>query len=192
MRFAILSCVALLFAVFHSGLAFGQVSTPQAAVAQQGVATEWEARKNIDELKLKAVSVLPVLERFDAAKWRSAGAPEAYLGQMEGAKRQLQSVVRALEELRQSPEKLSVALEIFLRFQALQNMLEATVEAARKYENAGDADLLQEKLSEVAPPRDRFQGYMLDLASERDKQLEVLLKEAQRCRVEINRPPVKK
>lgn len=71
-------------------------------------------------------------------------------------------------------------------------MLEATVEAARKYENAGDADLLQEKLSEVAPPRDRFQGYMLDLASERDKQLEVLLKEAQRCRVEINRPPVKK
>lgn len=180
------------FAFFHPALVFGQPLTAQSGVAPQGVAPEWDARKNIDELKLKAVSVLPVLERFDAAKWRSAGAPEAYLGQMEGAKRQLQSVARALEELRQTPEKLSVALEIFLRFQALQNMLEATVEAARKYESAGDADLLQEKLSEVAPSRDRFQSYMLDLASERDKQLEVLLKEAQRCRVEMNRPAVKK
>jgi hypothetical protein len=183
--------LALRFAL-PLGFAFFAVSVLGQRVQTEGVQTEWDARKNIDELKLKALSVPPVLERFDVAKWRAAGAPEAYIGQLDGAKRQLVSTAQALQELRQTPEKLSVALEIFLRLQALQNMLDATVEAARKYESPEAADLLQEKLSEIAPSRDRFQSYMLDLASERDKQLEVLLKEAQRCRVEVNRPPVKK
>lgn len=155
----------------------------------QGVPTEWEARKKIDALTTSVGEVETALGRLDAERWRKALAPDAYLEQLDSAKRQLGSSKAALAELRENPEKLSIAFEIFLRFESLDFMLNSVREAARKYEEAATADDFEAKIGASMGARDQFRTYLLDLAKERDAQHEVLLKEAQRCRTEVNAPP---
>lgn len=154
----------------------------------QGVATEWEARKQIEELKLQLLKIPTELNKLDTKRWLAAGAPGAYLDDLENSRRQLNSLGQALDELRQTPEKLAVALEILLRMSATDESLRIVVEAVRKYENPAVADLLEAKMGETMVAKDKFRRYLIDLAGERDRQLEVLLKEAQRCRTESNMP----
>lgn len=155
----------------------------------QGVPTEWEARKKVDALSTSVTEVESALGRLDAERWQKAMAPEAYLEQLQGAKRQLASSKQALVELRENPEKLSTAFEIFLRLEALDFMLQSVREAARKYEEAAVADEFEAKIGGSVGARDQFRTYLLDLAKERDAQFAVLLKEAQRCRGELNAVP---
>jgi len=155
----------------------------------QGVPTEWEARKKIDALSASVADVEAALGKLDVERWKKALAPDAYLEQLESAKRQLGSSKAALSELRESPEKLSTAFEIFLRFEALDFMLNSVREAARKYEDGAAADDFEAKIGASLGARDQFRTYLLDLAKERDAQYAVLLKEAQRCRTEVNAPP---
>ncbi len=161
----------------------------QSNTQSQGVPTEWEARKKIDVLSSSVADVEAALGKLDVDRWRKALAPDAYLEQLESAKRQLASSKAALSELRESPEKLSTAFEIFLRFEALDFMLNSVREAARKYEDAAAADDFEAKIGASLGARDQFRTYLLDLAKERDAQYAVLLKEAQRCRTEVNAPP---
>jgi hypothetical protein len=160
-----------------------------ATLFAQGVPTEWEARKKIDVLSASVGEVEGTLGRLDVERWKKALAPDAYLEQLESAKRQLVSSRQALAELRENPEKLSTAFEIFLRFESLDFMLNSVREAARKYENPEVADDLEAKLGASLGSRDQFRNYLLDLAKERDAQFAVLVKEAQRCRTEVNAPP---
>ncbi len=155
----------------------------------QGVPTEWEARKKIDALGASVSDVEGALGRLDAERWKKASAPDAYVEQLDSAKRQLASSRQALAELRENPEKLSTAFEIFLRFESLDFMLNTVREAARKYETPEAADDLEAKLGASLGSRDQFRAYLLDLAKERDAQFAVLVKEAQRCRAEVNVPP---
>lgn len=155
----------------------------------QGVPTEWEARKKIDALSAGVAEIDGAVGRLDVERWKKALAPDAYLEQLESAKRQLASSRQAIAELRESPEKLSTAFEIFLRFEALDFMLQSVREAARKYEEAASADEFEAKIGASMGARDQFRTYLLDLAKERDAQHAVLLREAQRCRTELNAPP---
>jgi ribosomal protein L16 Arg81 hydroxylase len=158
----------------------------------QGVPTEWEARKKIDELSARVADVETALSLLDLERWKKAEAPGAYAEQYEAAKRQMASARQAMQELRESPERLATAFEIFLRFEAVDHMLDSVREAARKYDDTAAADALEAKLGATLTARDRFRTYLLDLAKERDAQYAVLVKEAQRCRTEVNTPPAPK
>jgi hypothetical protein len=157
-----------------------------------GITAEWETRGHLDELRQQLSLLAPSLEKLSPTRWSEAGAPAAYASQLASAKQQLQSTFRAIEELKQSPERLSVALEIFLRFTSLESSLASVVTAVRRYETAEVADRLEATLAESAAPRDRFRNYVLEVAAERDKQAEVLRREAQRCREVTNAPGARK
>lgn len=164
------------------------VSSWAQSASSPGIATEWEARKQIDELKTQLAKVPAQLDQLNPKAWQAAGAPGAYLDELEGSRKQLRSLGQALDELRQTPEKLAVALEIYLRLNATDESLRVVVEAVRKYESAAVADQLEAKLGETGAAKEKFRVYLLDLAGERDRQLDVMQKEAQRCRTEANLP----
>ncbi len=154
----------------------------------QTVATEWEARKQISELNTATSAIESELAALDAQKWRDAGAVPAYLEQLDSSIRQLASARAAMRELEANPDKLGTAFEIFLRFESLDHLFDSVKEAARKYEDSSVADRLEAKIGAAFTHRDHFRSYLLDLAKERDKQFEVLSKEAQRCRLESSLP----
>ena len=97
----------------------------------QGVPAEWNTRQQLDDLKAKFEAIGPELSRVDLKRWRETGVPEAYLSQFESIQSQLKSLTLAVADLRQAPEKMSVALEIFLRFDALDSMQRPVMEAER-------------------------------------------------------------
>lgn len=154
----------------------------------QGIPAEWNARQQLDELKVRYEAIPSELSKVDLDRWRREGVAVAYLSQFESIQTQLKSLTLAIADLRQSPEKLAIALEIFLRFDSLDSMQRSVMEAVRKYETQVLADSIESKFVETAVARNQFRNYMLDLASNRDRELEVLIQEAQRCRVEKNTP----
>lgn len=154
----------------------------------QGIPAEWNARQQLDELKSRFEAISPELSKIDLNRWRSEGVAVAYLSQFESIQTQLKSLTLAIADLRQSPEKLAIALEIFLRFDSLDSMQRSVMEAVRKYETQALADLIESKFVDTAVARNQFRSYMLDLAANRDRELDVLVQEAQRCRVEKNMP----
>ena len=173
---------------------FGTVVYAQGVYAQ-GIPAEWNVRQQLEDLKTRFAAISPELDKIDLNNWRSRGVAVAYLSQFESIQAQIKSLTLALEDLRQTPEKLSIALEIFLRFDSLDSMQRSVMEAVRKFETPEIGDRIEARFVESAPARDRFRNYLLDLASLRDRENEVLLKEAQRCRVEKNSPappPAKK
>ncbi len=154
----------------------------------QGIPAEWNARQQLDELKTRFEAIPPELSKVNLDRWRSEGVAVAYLNQFESIQAQLKSLSLAITDLRQSPEKLAIALEIFLRFDSLDSMQRSVMEAVRKYETQALADGIESKFVDTAVARNQFRSYMLDLAANRDRELDVLLQEAQRCRVEKNSP----
>ena len=61
-------------------------------------------------------------------------------------------------------------------------MLMSLEEGLRKYQSAADAEALASLAAENGANRERFRQYLTTLAAEREKQLEVMDREAQRCR----------
>ncbi len=157
-------------------------------LAAQGVAPEWDARKQLDDLKSTLAAIAPEFDKLSLNLWREANAPEAYFSQLDSAKRQIPSLVAAIDELRLSPDRLSTAVEIFLRFDALDQMQRTLMEAIRKYDTPTAADAIEARFVANAPARDRFRRYLVDLAADRDRQFDILSREAQRCRTEANLP----
>lgn len=159
------------------------------AVWGQGIPPEWKVRAQLDELKARFEAISPALEKVNLQRWKEDGAPSAYLDQFTSIQQQLKSLSLAIADLRQTPEKLSVALEIFLRFDSLDAMQRAVMEAVKKFEAVELADEIEARFVESAPARNQFRNYLLELATLRDSEHAVLQHEAERCRVEKNAPP---
>jgi hypothetical protein len=158
------------------------------AVHAQGIPAEWSVRQQLVDLKTKFEAIPPELSKVDINRWKNDGVAVAYLSQFESIQVQLRSLALAIEDLSKTPEKLSIALEIFLRFDSLDSMQRSVMEAVRKNEKPEIADAIEAKFVESAPARNNFRTYLLDLASNRDREFDVLLTEAQRCRVDKNAP----
>lgn len=158
------------------------------AVQAQGIPAEWNARQQLTDLKARFAAIQPELGRIDLNRWKSQGVAVAYISQLESIQAQLKSLTLAIDDLSRTPEKLSIALEIFLRFDSVDAMQRSIMEAVRKYEPAETADAVEARFVESAPARNTFRAYLLDLATLRDREYDVLLNEAQRCRVDKNVP----
>ncbi len=61
-------------------------------------------------------------------------------------------------------------------------MLQSLVEGIRRYQNPALADLLAGVAAEGGTDRERFQQFIVKLASEREQMLGIMDHEAQRCR----------
>ena len=109
---------------------------------------------------------------------------------MQSAKDQAGAISAGAKALAGNPEKLSSSLELFFRLQGLETMLGSLAEAMRKYQSPADAQALIALDAQSGENRDRFQRYIVNLATEREKEYAVMDQEAQRCRSTLTPPAV--
>jgi hypothetical protein len=158
-----------------------------------------EMRQVLDDLSGQSKRLIPILEQIDPNVWVTAkGAPDTYIRQWRSSQDQLKALIRDAAALAQDPERLPVALQTFFRVQSLQVMLQSLVDGIRRYQNPALADLLAGVAAEGGTDRERFQQYIMSLATERDQMFGIMDHEAQRCRSILSnqgapaRPPARK
>jgi hypothetical protein len=168
-----------------------QTQPPPAGQARPaGLDTEWDIAVVLGEIGAHAGRLLPQLDRVDAKAWVAKGASETYEAQLESSKQQARALEIGAEALSQNPEKLAQSLELFFRIEGLDSMLVTLEEGLRKYQSREDAEALASLAAENGANRERFRQYLATLAAEREKQLEVMDREAQRCRgIMMSQPP---
>jgi hypothetical protein len=172
--------------------ALGAQTEPPAAGQPQpaGLDTEWDIGVILGEIGAYAGRLLPELERVDAKAWVAQGASETYAVQLESSKQQARALEAGAKALSQNPEKLAPSLELFFRIEGLDSMLGTLEEGLRKYQSRGDAEALASLAAENGANRERFRQYLVSLAAEREQRLEVMDREAQRCRgIVMSQPP---
>jgi hypothetical protein len=179
MKFALVSCVFLAFAAS----AIGQTTeSTQVSATQQGVASEWDARKLIEALGAQAQHLKPILDQVQPAAWQSKGASETYVAQWNSAEAQLKYLISSSEAFSRQPERLPLGLDTYFRMQAVESTLDSLTEGVRKYQNPALASIMQSVVAENSTNRDRLRQYLQDLATLKEQEFEVADREAQRCR----------
>jgi hypothetical protein len=164
---------------------------PSAAKQPAGLETDWEIAPVLQEISAHATRLLPVLDKVDARAWVARGASDTYVAQLQSSKEQAKAVAGEAKALAANPERLSASLEVLFRIQGLENMLGSLGEAIRKYQGAADAQRLASIVAQGGANRDRLQRYVVNLAAEREQDLQVMDREAQRCRGILTQAPAK-
>ena len=176
---AIISCLFL--------APFALAQAPPAA--DQGVASEWDARKLIDALSAQAQHLKPIIDQVKPETWAAKGASSTYNAQWKAAEAELKYLLSSSEALARQPEKLTSALDTYFRMQAMESTVSSVVEGVRKYQNPALANLMQSALGENSANRDRLRQYVQDLAAQKEQELQVADREAQRCRDTLVKQP---
>jgi hypothetical protein len=182
MKFAAWMCLLFL----SSAASIAQTAAPS------GVSSEWDIRRLLEGLDLQAQHLKPIIDQVKPETWVSNGAPDAYVAQWKSAQAELRYLLSSSAALSRDPEKLTLALDMFLRMQAMESTLGSLVEGIRKYQNPALADLTQSVMGENSNNLDRLRHYLQDLAAQKEQEFQIADREAQRCRsVLLNQPAPK-
>lgn len=171
---------ALMLLVCAAALAAPQQPAPQ--VPRSGLETDWDIAVVFQQIGTHAAKMLPALDKIDAKSWMEKGAPDAYMAQLQSSKDQARSLVESSKVMAKYPTQLSASIEFYFRIQGLETMVASLAEAIRKYQTPADAQNLIALTAENGANRDRVQKYIVNLAAEREQDLKVMDREAQRCR----------
>ena len=155
----------------------------------QSVTAEWDISQTISALSAQAKRLKPILDQLTPQEWVAKGAPQTYVTQWKGAEDELGYLVGSAQALEKQPERLTVALDTYFRLQSLEMRLRSLVDGVRNYQNPAVGDLLIGVLAENSSNRDKLRQYITDLAQTKEKEFEIVDKEAQRCRTNLSRQP---
>jgi hypothetical protein len=144
------------------------------------------------QISRRSDQLKPMLDQVHAADWVAKGAPEAYIAQWSSLTEQNLAIETDMTTVEQRPAAMSEIMKALFRVHRFDSDLDRLLKAVRRYQNPALADLIES----VAPADQngvvKLQQYVLDLASEKERLLDVEDKEAQRCRSELaNQPPAR-
>ena len=163
--------------------------TPPAGSPPAGLEANWEIAPVLQEIAAHADRLLPLLDKIDAHSWVEKGASDTYVAQLQSSKEQAKAVAAEAKALAANPERLSASLQVLFRVQGLESMLVSLGEAIRKYQTTADAQALASVSAQNGANRERLQRYVVNLAAEREQDLQVMDREAQRCRGIVTQTP---
>ena len=147
-----------------------------------GVSSQWDLKTTVESVSRHTSRLRQILDELRAKEWVAAGASDTYVQQLDSAKTQTAGVQNAAANLEREPEKLSLALDTFLRLQGLETVLGSLVEGTRKYQNPALADLISGIAAENSSSRQQLRQYVVDLAALKEEEYRIMDQEAQRCR----------
>ncbi len=149
------------------------------AQASPGVTPGWELKKQLDGLVAQTRRLTPLLEQVKPQDWGADG----YREQHKSAQAEVEYLARSAAALAAEPEKMTLALEAFLRLEGLERMLDSLSEGVRRYQNPALAELIQGTISENLVHRARLRNYLSELVATKQDELRIANEEAQSCRV---------
>lgn len=163
---------------------------PVAASPSSGLLPDWDIRPILVEMSAHATRLEPVLGEINVKAWAAKGASDSYAAQLQSSKDQARAMAAGAKALAQNPEKLSACLELYFRIAALDDMLASLGEGVRRYQDPALAQKITALAAENGANRNRFQTYIVNLATQREQECAVMDQEAQRCRgILATQPP---
>lgn len=156
-----------------------------------GLQPDWDMGVIVGEMSAHASRLLPTLDKVNPKAWVAKGASETYVQQLQSSKDQARAIAKDGEALSHNPEKLSACLQFYFRVEGMEQMIASLVEGIRKYQDPALATDLASLSAENGANRNRFQAYVVSLASQREQECAVMDREAQRCRSIIATQPPK-
>src|SRR5262245_54170238 len=174
-----------------SGLGLLALAIPPlcAGAQQAGIPTEWDVQKLVQSIASQSARVQPLVDQIRPKDWVAAGASDTYVQQWSSARSQAESLKISSDNLVREPARLTAALDTYFRLQNLEAVMTSLIDGVRKYQNPALADLLRGVLSESNSSRQQLRQYLVDLASIKEQEFQVMDQEAQRCREGISRQP---
>lgn len=167
-------------------LCFASVSISVWGQAAPSVPAPWDVSKSVTELAAQVAKLKPVLAQLTPQAWVDQGAPSAYVAQWQSAQQELDYLDQTARALEKQPEKMTAALDLYFRLQAVEWRLTSLAEGARKYQSPAAGEQIAEAVGVHATKRDQLREYITDLAAQNEQQLAVMDREAQRCREDQN------
>jgi hypothetical protein len=155
---------------------------------QTSVAPEWDTSKTIAAFSDQAKRLKPILDQLTPQQWVAKGAPQTYVSQWQEAQQELSYVATSAQSLERDPERLTLALDTYFRWERLASDLASLVEGVRHYQNPAVGDLVVSVLGENSSNRELLKQHITDLAAQKEQEFAVVDKEAQRCRGQVTRP----
>lgn len=177
MKYVFLLCVV------GAAAASGQTAQPS------GVSSEWDIQKLIESLNLETQHLKPVIDQVKPEGWVAKGASSTYIAQWKAAQAEMRYLQSSSDALARQPEKLTLVLDTYFRMQTLESTVGSVVEGVRKYQNPALANLMAGVIGENNANRDRLRQYVQDLAAQKEQELQVADREAQRCRATLMKQP---
>lgn len=162
---------------------------PQAQ--QPSVTPAWDISKIIAAFSDQAGRLKPILDQLTPKEWVAKGAPETYVSQWQEAQMELGYVTDSAKAFENDPERLTLALDTYFRWQRLAIDLTSLVEGVRHYQNPAVGDLVVSVLGENSSNRELLQQHITDLAAQKEQEFAVVDQEAQRCRGTVTRTPAR-
>lgn len=164
---------------------------PQNPSAEPSVAPAWDTSKIVAAFADQAGRLKPILDQLTPQAWVSQGAPQVFVTQWQNARKELEYVGQSAQSFENDPERLTLALDTYFRWQRLASDLGSLVEGVRHYQNPAVGDLLVSVLGENSSNRDLLQQHIADLAAQKEQEFAVVDQEAQRCRGQVTRTPAR-
>ena len=163
------------------------VVAPAQSSSPPGVTPAWELKKQLDGLVAQTRRLTPLLEQVKPQDWGADG----YREQHKSAQAEVEYLARSAAALAAEPEKMTLALESFLRLEGLERMLDSLSEGVRRYQNPALAELIQGSISENLVHRARLRNYLTELVATKQDELRIATDEAQSCRATAITSPKK-
>ncbi len=173
----------------QAGAAASTAPSANQAPAPAGLQAPWDIRQMLAALNAQNERLKPLLEQMHPQEWLENGAPPAYVSQYQEARTRMDDVIRAVKNLSQQTDSLSVALDTFFRMEALETVASSVDDCIRKYGERKTADQLSALIAQNFDNRQKFREYLRDLSVEREQEFKIADEEAQRCRGMISKEP---
>jgi hypothetical protein len=148
----------------------------------QGVTAPWDFKKTLESLQSYGDRLKPVIDQLKPKEWMTQGAPEGYEDQRKQVLLQLQGITFVAQKLAADNERLTLALDLFLRIETFDLSLQSLAEGVRTYHNPAVAELLVGMRNENGNARRALRTYIVELAETKEQEFKIVDAEAQKCR----------
>jgi hypothetical protein len=159
-----------------------------AAFCQQTV-TDPQILTVFSGISQHAAQLEPMLGQVRPNDWIVKGASDTYAAQLTSSLQGIAAIQIDMAALAQHPDRMSDCLKALFRVYAVHQVLDSLMGGLRKYQNPALADLIESVAAEDRADIDRLQQYILETEGDKEEQLTVMDKEAQRCRAILSRQP---
>lgn len=153
----------------------------------QGVTAPWDLKKTLESLQSSGNKLKPVIEQLNPKEWMAQGASDGYEAQKKEVLKQLQAVTSVAGRLASDTEKLTLALDLFMRIDSFDLNLQSLAEGVRNYHNPAVAELIVGMRNENGHARQTLRNYVVELAESKELEFKIVDQEAQKCRTQTMR-----
>ncbi len=142
------------------------------------------------EISQRSERLKPLFAQVHPEGWTQQGAPAVYAAQWKSLGEQNTSIQVDMADAGQHTDAMPAMMTALFRIHRFDVDLEGMIPAIRRYQDESLGDQIEAAFAGDQRAVEKLQQYVLDLANEKERLLDLENSEAQRCRAQLAGPPV--